>query len=62
MSVAETTTRAESLGLGGASLLVPSLQSEPLPISRIKPAPCTQKCPAGVEVKELDPGETWSFG
>ena len=51
MSVAETTTRTESMGLGGASLLVPSLQSEPLPITPIKPAPCTQKCPAGINVK-----------
>ncbi len=42
---------ARTLELDGAGLLVPGLQSEPLPIRTIKPAPCTQACPAGVNVK-----------
>jgi len=37
--------------LAGMSLLVPGIQLEPLPISAITPAPCTQACPAGVNVK-----------
>jgi NADPH-dependent glutamate synthase beta subunit-like oxidoreductase/coenzyme F420-reducing hydrogenase delta subunit/Pyruvate/2-oxoacid:ferredoxin oxidoreductase delta subunit len=32
-------------------LVVPSLQSEPLPIRVVQPAPCTQACPAGINVK-----------
>ena len=39
------------LQLEGTGLLVPTIQSEPLPISAIEPAPCTQACPAGVNVK-----------
>jgi NADPH-dependent glutamate synthase beta subunit-like oxidoreductase/coenzyme F420-reducing hydrogenase delta subunit/Pyruvate/2-oxoacid:ferredoxin oxidoreductase delta subunit len=49
MSVA--VVRPETLELDGAALLVPTLQSEPLPIRATKPAPCTQACPAGVNVK-----------
>jgi NADPH-dependent glutamate synthase beta subunit-like oxidoreductase/coenzyme F420-reducing hydrogenase delta subunit/Pyruvate/2-oxoacid:ferredoxin oxidoreductase delta subunit len=37
--------------IGGTVLLVPKLQAEPLPIRAIAPAPCTQACPAGVNVK-----------
>jgi hypothetical protein len=37
--------------LTGAGLFAPSLQPEAIPIRRIKPAPCTQACPAGVQVK-----------
>jgi heterodisulfide reductase subunit A len=37
--------------LAGLGLLVPSLQPQPQPIRGIAPAPCTQKCPAGVQVK-----------
>jgi NADPH-dependent glutamate synthase beta subunit-like oxidoreductase/NAD-dependent dihydropyrimidine dehydrogenase PreA subunit/coenzyme F420-reducing hydrogenase delta subunit len=44
-------THIEPLDLEGAGLLVPELQSEPLPIRAIKPAPCTQACPAGINVK-----------
>ena len=40
-----------TLDLAGMGLLVPSLQSEPLPVRVIRPAPCTQACPAGVNVK-----------
>jgi NADPH-dependent glutamate synthase beta subunit-like oxidoreductase/coenzyme F420-reducing hydrogenase delta subunit/Pyruvate/2-oxoacid:ferredoxin oxidoreductase delta subunit len=31
--------------------LVPQVQSEPLPIKAVEPAPCTQACPAGINVK-----------
>jgi NADPH-dependent glutamate synthase beta subunit-like oxidoreductase/coenzyme F420-reducing hydrogenase delta subunit/Pyruvate/2-oxoacid:ferredoxin oxidoreductase delta subunit len=51
MSVAASLPGADTLHLEGAALLVPALQSEPLPIRTIKPAPCTQACPAGVNVK-----------
>ena len=51
MSVAASLPGTETLHLEGAALLVPALQSEPLPIRAIKPAPCTQACPAGVNVK-----------
>jgi NADPH-dependent glutamate synthase beta subunit-like oxidoreductase/coenzyme F420-reducing hydrogenase delta subunit/NAD-dependent dihydropyrimidine dehydrogenase PreA subunit len=37
--------------LDGAGLLLPALQPEPLPVRVIPPAPCTQACPAGVNVK-----------
>lgn len=37
--------------LAGAGLYAPALQPEPYPIKRITPAPCTQACPAGVQVK-----------
>lgn len=37
--------------LRGAALLATSLQPSAIPIRRIKPAPCTQACPAGVQVK-----------
>lgn len=39
------------LDLRGTALLVPSLRPEPLPVRVLKPAPCTQACPAGVNVK-----------
>jgi NADPH-dependent glutamate synthase beta subunit-like oxidoreductase/coenzyme F420-reducing hydrogenase delta subunit/Pyruvate/2-oxoacid:ferredoxin oxidoreductase delta subunit len=51
VSVASVRLDAEAPSLEGAALLVPALQSEPLPIRRINPAPCTQACPAGVNVK-----------
>ena len=51
MSVAASLPGADTLHLEGAALLVPALQSEPLPIRTINPAPCTQACPAGVNVK-----------
>lgn len=41
----------QPLALDGAGLVVPLLQSEPLPLRLIDPAPCTQACPAGVNVK-----------
>ena len=37
--------------LAGKGLLIPSLQPEPLPISQIAPSPCTEACPAGINVK-----------
>ena len=37
--------------LVGRSLLLPQVQSEPLPIKAVEPAPCTQACPAGINVK-----------
>lgn len=37
--------------LAGCSLLIPDIQSEPLPILPVEPAPCTQACPAGINVK-----------
>lgn len=37
--------------MAGSSLLVPQVQSEPLPIKVVEPAPCTQACPAGINVK-----------
>lgn len=37
--------------LAGRSLLLPRVQSEPLPIKAVQPAPCTQACPAGINVK-----------
>ena len=37
--------------LVGSSLLIPRIQSEPLPIKAVQPAPCTQACPAGINVK-----------
>ena len=45
-------TPAVSFGnLDRAGLLVPALQPMPFPIHRILPAPCTQACPAGIQVK-----------
>ena len=38
-------------GLAGRGLMVPGLQPHAAAIHSISPAPCTQKCPAGVEVK-----------
>ena len=43
--------RVGMLNLENAGLLVPSLQSEAPPIRRIDTAPCTQACPAGINVK-----------
>ncbi len=37
--------------LRGTALLAPTLGPQAVPIRRIKPAPCTQACPAGVQVK-----------
>lgn len=37
--------------LNGRSLLIPQVQSEPLPIKAVEPAPCSQACPAGINVK-----------
>ncbi len=37
--------------LAGTGLYVPTLQPQPYPIRRIAPAPCTQACPAGINVK-----------
>jgi NADPH-dependent glutamate synthase beta subunit-like oxidoreductase/coenzyme F420-reducing hydrogenase delta subunit/Pyruvate/2-oxoacid:ferredoxin oxidoreductase delta subunit len=37
--------------LAGKGLLAPSLQPSAIPVRRIAPAPCTQACPAGVQVK-----------
>ena len=37
--------------LAGRGLYAPSLQALPYPIRRIEPAPCTQACPAGINVK-----------
>jgi NADPH-dependent glutamate synthase beta subunit-like oxidoreductase/coenzyme F420-reducing hydrogenase delta subunit/Pyruvate/2-oxoacid:ferredoxin oxidoreductase delta subunit len=51
VSVVASTPRTGNLKLKGAGLLVPRLQSEPLPIAVINPAPCTQACPAGINVK-----------
>jgi len=51
MSVAQVSARSEPLSLEGTSLLIPGLQSEPLPIRPVQPAPCTQACPAGINVK-----------
>ena len=43
--------RPETWNIDGTGLLVPSLQAEAVPIRVIRPAPCTQACPAGVNVK-----------
>lgn len=51
MTVATTAPRIGMLNLENAGLLVPALQAEPLPIRRIDTAPCTQACPAGINVK-----------
>jgi NADPH-dependent glutamate synthase beta subunit-like oxidoreductase/coenzyme F420-reducing hydrogenase delta subunit/NAD-dependent dihydropyrimidine dehydrogenase PreA subunit len=51
MSAAEPLRETNRVELAGSGLLVPSLHPEPLPIRRIEPAPCTQACPAGVNVK-----------
>jgi NADPH-dependent glutamate synthase beta subunit-like oxidoreductase/coenzyme F420-reducing hydrogenase delta subunit len=37
--------------LAGTGLWVPSLHPQPRAIHSVAPAPCTQKCPAGVQVK-----------
>jgi NADPH-dependent glutamate synthase beta subunit-like oxidoreductase/NAD-dependent dihydropyrimidine dehydrogenase PreA subunit/coenzyme F420-reducing hydrogenase delta subunit len=39
------------LDLAGTSLYVPTLAPQPQPLRAITPAPCTQACPAGVNVK-----------
>jgi NADPH-dependent glutamate synthase beta subunit-like oxidoreductase/coenzyme F420-reducing hydrogenase delta subunit/NAD-dependent dihydropyrimidine dehydrogenase PreA subunit len=47
-----TDTRTESgAGLAGAGLLIPALQPEPFRIQPVEPSPCTQACPAGINVK-----------
>lgn len=40
-----------SLDLTNNGLIVPSLQPEMIPVKAILPAPCTQRCPAGIQVK-----------
>ncbi|HSP16115.1 MAG TPA: FAD-dependent oxidoreductase [Thermoanaerobaculia bacterium] len=39
------------LDLTNTGLVIPRLQTEPLPITQIKPSPCTLACPAGINVK-----------
>ncbi len=51
MSAVPNLDRATADSLANSSLVVPSLQSEPLPIRVVQPAPCTQACPAGINVK-----------
>ncbi|MGD2109126.1 MAG: FAD-dependent oxidoreductase [Phycisphaerae bacterium] len=51
MTIATTAPKVGMLNLENAGLLVPALQSEPLPIRRIDTAPCTTACPAGINVK-----------
>lgn len=51
MSVVATAPQSRTLELEGTGLLVPTLQSEPFPIRQIETAPCTQACPAGINVK-----------
>ena len=51
MSVAAPVSQSQSIELDGSGLLVPTLQSEPFPIRKIQTAPCTQACPAGINVK-----------
>lgn len=46
-----TQTAADFGDLAGRGLLAPTLQPSPIPVRRIVPAPCTQACPAGVQVK-----------
>jgi NADPH-dependent glutamate synthase beta subunit-like oxidoreductase/coenzyme F420-reducing hydrogenase delta subunit/Pyruvate/2-oxoacid:ferredoxin oxidoreductase delta subunit len=46
-----TATRDRAATLGGAGLLVPRLQPDPFPIQAVEPSPCTQACPAGINVK-----------
>jgi NADPH-dependent glutamate synthase beta subunit-like oxidoreductase/coenzyme F420-reducing hydrogenase delta subunit/Pyruvate/2-oxoacid:ferredoxin oxidoreductase delta subunit len=42
---------SESLKLENAGLLVPDLQADPFAIQAIQPSPCTEACPAGINVK-----------
>ncbi len=51
MSRASTLVGDPALSLAHTGLVVPSLQPEMLPIRPILPAPCTQNCPAGIQVK-----------
>ncbi|HUU85863.1 MAG TPA: FAD-dependent oxidoreductase [Phycisphaerae bacterium] len=51
MTVVATAPETRTLELDGAGLLAPTLQSEPFPIRKIETAPCTQACPAGINVK-----------
>ncbi len=51
MSQAPLSERLEELGIEPASLIVPALQPEALPVRAIAPSPCTSACPAGVPVK-----------
>lgn len=51
MSRASTLVGDPALNLANTGLVVPSLQPEMLPIRPILPAPCTQNCPAGIQVK-----------
>jgi NADPH-dependent glutamate synthase beta subunit-like oxidoreductase/coenzyme F420-reducing hydrogenase delta subunit/NAD-dependent dihydropyrimidine dehydrogenase PreA subunit len=51
MTEPTTATRDRATTLDGAGLLVPRLHSDPLPIQAVEPSPCTQACPAGINVK-----------
>ncbi len=49
---ADTLARQPELReLSGAALLIPKLQPEPFRILAVEPSPCTQACPAGINVK-----------
>ena len=48
LKASPSTARGE---LAGSWLVAPALQAEPLPITAIDPAPCSQACPADVNVK-----------
>lgn len=51
MNAAVRTPAANRHDLAGTGLWVPSLNPQPRAIHAVAPAPCTQKCPAGVQVK-----------
>ncbi|MEN8151088.1 MAG: FAD-dependent oxidoreductase [Planctomycetota bacterium] len=51
MGSATATPSRAALALDGRALLIPSLQSEPLPIHAVTPAHCNRTCPAGINVK-----------
>ncbi len=51
MTEAPSARGREPSWLDGAELWVPELQAEPYDIRAIDPSPCTQACPAGINVK-----------
>ena len=51
MGTVATSSSPTVMDLDGRALLVPTLQSEPIPIHAVAPAPCNRKCPAGINVK-----------
>jgi len=51
MGPVATTPSQLVLDLDGRALLIPTLQSEPLPIHAVTPAHCNRTCPAGINVK-----------